>query len=151
MLYTAIVRRRVRNVFDRINRGDFMPMVDGLAESFSYVFHGKHALGGRRKTREAMLRWWARTMRLLPGAHFEVLEVLVTGWPWHTRLAVRLRVNGPLPNGERYENAVFQFITLRWGKISSVETIEDLQRLTRALATVAAAGNDEAAATPIEG
>lgn len=61
----------------------------------------------------------------------------------------RYRVSGPLPNGERYENTVFQFMTLRWGKVSSVETIEDLQILERALKVVAASGKPEAIADPI--
>jgi hypothetical protein len=60
-------------------------------------------------------------------------------------------VSGPLPNGERYENLVFQFMTLRWGKVSSVETVEDLQVLERALQIVAEAGNSEAGAAPIVG
>jgi hypothetical protein len=37
-------------------------------------------------TKEAMVRWWERTMDLLPGAKFEVLEVLVNGGPWRTRI-----------------------------------------------------------------
>ena len=40
-------------------------------------------------------------------------------------------------------------MTLRWGKVVSVETLEDLQVLDRALATVAAAGVAETSAAPI--
>ena len=47
-MYAMIVRAKVRGVFDRINRGDYQSMVDGLADDFVYVFHGEHALGGRR-------------------------------------------------------------------------------------------------------
>ena len=151
MIYAAIVRRKVRGTFDQINAGNYQAMIDGLDSPFEYVFHGTHALGGRRVTTAAMRRWWERTFDLLPGAKFEVLEVLVTGGPWKTRIAVRNRVSGPLPNGERYENLVFQFMTLRWGKVSSVETVEDLQVLERALHIVAESGNSEARAAPIVG
>lgn len=67
-MYHAIVRARVRGVFEQINAGNPREMVDGLADEFVYLFHGEHALGGRRTTRAAMVRWWERTLRLLPGA-----------------------------------------------------------------------------------
>ena len=149
MVYTRIVRARVRATFDRINDGDYRTMVDGLAPSFTYRFHGDHALGGVRTSRESMLRWWERVVRLLPGARFEVQDVLVNGGPWNTRIAVRSLVAGDLPDGTRYENTVFQFMTLVWGRVSSVETVEDLQVLERALEAVASVGVEEARAAPI--
>lgn len=148
-MYATIVRRKVRGIFDRINQGDYLPMVDGLADEFVYVFHGEHALGGRRTTREAMIRWWERTLRLLPGAQFDLRDVLVRGGPWQTRVATRALVSGALPDGSRYENTVFQFLTLRWGRVTEVETVEDLQVLQNALAIVAASGVAEASAAPI--
>lgn len=149
-MYKAIVRAKVQHVFDRINAGDYQAMVDGLADEFTYVFHGDHALGGRRTSRDAMVLWWERTMRLLPGARFDLQDILVNGGPWRTRVATRARVSGTLPGGEPYENTVFQFLTLRWGRVSEVETVEDLQVLEKALALVAAAGVHEALAAPIE-
>lgn len=148
-MYAMIVRAQVRGVFERINRGDYRSMVDGLADEFVYVFHGEHALGGRRTTHDAMTRWWERTLRLLPGARFDVRDVLVSGGPWRTRVATRAVVSGPLPDGSRYGNTVFQFLTLRWGRVTEVETVEDLQVLERALAVVAASGVPEALAPPI--
>ena len=148
-MYKRIVRAKVRTVFERINAGDYMAMVDGLAPSFEYRFHGDHALGGRRTTRESMIRWWERVLDLLPGAQFSIRDVLVNGGPWRTRIAVRAVISGDLPDGTRYENTVFQFMTLAWGKVASVETVEDLQVLERALTAVAEAGKPEAHAAPI--
>ena len=148
-MYHAFVRARVRATFERINVGDYTAMVDGLAPRFEYRFHGEHALGGRRTTRAAMIAWWQRVLRLLPGTRFEVQDVIVNGGPWHTRVAVRARVSGALPGGGHYANTVFQFLTLSWGKVTSVETIEDLQVLGRALRAVADAGLAEAVAPAI--
>lgn len=148
-MYKRIVRGRVRSTFDRINAGDYMTMVDGLAPSFEYRFHGEHALGGRRTSREAMIRWWERTLRLLPGAEFDIQDILVNGAPWRTRVAIRSLVLGTLPGGARYENTVFQFLVLSWGRVISVETIEDLHVIERAFRTVADAGVSEALAAPI--
>ena len=97
-----------------------------------------------------MNRWWERTLRLLPRAQFTLLDVLVNGPPWRTRVATRARVSGDLPDGTRYENTVFQFLTLRWGRVTEVETVEDLEVLQHALAVVASSGIDEALAEPIE-
>ncbi|QIK63224.1 nuclear transport factor 2 family protein [Leucobacter viscericola] len=149
-MYKRIVRARLRDTFDRINEGDYMTMVDGLADSFEYRFHGQHALGGRRTSRASMLLWWQRVFRLLPGMHFAVQDVLVNGGPRRTRVAVRSLVSGALPGGQRYENTVFQFLTIAWGKVESVETIEDLRVLEHALRAVAESGNPEALADPIE-
>lgn len=150
-MYKRIVRAKVLQTFDRINRGDYMAMVDGLAPVFEYHFHGQHALGGRRTSRKAMAHWWQRTLRILQGARFEVQEVLVNGWPWRTRIAVRSLVSGDLPDDGRYENTVFQFMTLAWGRVTAVETVEDLQVLERALDAFAASGLSEAHAAPITG
>lgn len=146
---SSVPCREVRAVFERINDGDYMSMVNGLAPSFEYRFHGDHALGGRRTTRESMIRWWKRVVALLPGARFDIGDVLVNGGPWRTRIAVRASISGNLPGDVRYENTVFQFMTLAWGKVVSVETVEDLQVLERALAAVAESGRTEALAMPI--
>lgn len=143
------MRAKVRSTFESINAGDYRAMINGLAPSFEYRFHGEHALGGRRATRDAMTRWWERTLRLLPGAQFDIEDILVNGSPWSTRIAVRSLVSGTLPGAVSYENTVFQFMTLVWGRVTSVENIEDLQVLERALRAVADAGEREAVAAPI--
>ncbi|AJW79603.1 nuclear transport factor 2 family protein [Clavibacter michiganensis] len=151
MIYSRIVEAKVRSVFDRINAGDHMAMVDGLGDPSSYRFHGDHALGGRRSSRDAMIRWWRRVISVLPGVRFTIHDVIVRGGPGNTRIAVRATVTGPLPNGETYVNTVFPFMTLRWGAVTDVETVEDLQVLAHALDVVAASGDAEAAAAPISG
>lgn len=148
-MYARVVRANVLRTFAAISRGDYMVMVDSLAPQFVYLFHGAHALGGRRTSRAAMIRWWERIVRLLPDLQFTVQEVLVRGWPWRTRVAIRNHISGALPDGTRYENTILQFMTIEWGKVSSIESLEDLQQLDRALAVVAASGQPEALAAPI--
>ena len=121
MLYAAIVQRKIKHTFREINQGNVQPMLDTLADPFVYVFHGTHALGGRRTSKDAMRLWWERVFRLLPGIRFDVQEVVISGWPWNTRVAVRSLVSGDLPNGELYSNTAFQFMKLRWGRITRIE------------------------------
>lgn len=150
MVYRTIVTRKVERTFAEINAGNWQVMVDGLGRDFTYRFHGRHALGGVRSTRESMSAWWERVARLLPGHRIDVQEVVVSGGPRRTRLAVRAVVHGDLPDGSRYENVMFQLMTLRWGKVVEIETLEDLQVLDRALRVVAEHGREEASAAPIE-
>jgi ketosteroid isomerase-like protein len=144
-----IVARRIRQIFARINAGDWETMVRSLATDSTYRFYGDHALGGERKTHEAMRAWWQRVFRLLPGAKFKVRDVLVAGWPWHTRVATDLIVRCTLPDGTPYQNVVNQFVRLRWGRVVEIRTLEDTQKLERALRALAAYGIEEAEAHQI--
>ena len=148
-MYHLIVRAKVRGIFAAISRGDYEPMLASLAPTFRYRFYGDHALGGERHTVEAVRLWWERIFRMLPAPTFEVREVLVTGWPWDTRVATSVRVSAPLPGGAQYDNVVNQFIRMRWGRVTSVETLEDTQNLVRTLDHMAAHGHPEAHAAPI--
>lgn len=64
MLYATIVQRKIKRTFREINQGNVQPMLDTLADPFVYVFHGTHALGGRRTSKDAMRLWWERVFRL---------------------------------------------------------------------------------------
>ncbi len=58
----------------------------------------------------------------------------------------------PVPGGVGRvpcQNDVMQVMTLRWGRIASILTIEDTQRCARLLPDLAAAGIAEAVAAPI--
>lgn len=151
MMYSSIVRRKIEDIFEQVNRRNYAPMLDSLAPSFSYKFHGDHALGGCRTSKEAMARWWERVFRLLPDLKFELQDVLVSGWPWQTKIAIRAGVHGSLPGQTIYNNTMFQIMELRWGKVVKIETIENLQILEQALAAAAEAGASEAQAPPIAG
>ena len=96
-----------------------------------------------------MRLWWERVFRLLPGIRFDVQEVVISGCPWNMRVAVRSLVSGELPNGELYSNTAFQFMKLRWGRITRIETMEDTQILEQALQVVAGSGCVEALEPPM--
>lgn len=148
-LYRAIVAVIVRGYFGELNKGNWQAVNDGLAAEFTYHFHGDHALGGTRRRRATMDAWWQRLFRILPDARWEVQDVLVAGPPWATRVSTHATIRGHLPEGTPYENAFKQRIVLRFGKVVSVETLEDSQRLERAMNALAAKGFEEAVAAPL--
>src|ERR1700689_2577139 len=107
-MYHRIVANKVRSTFAQITTGDWEPMITGMAAEFSYRFYGESALSGERHTIEGLRRWWERSFRLLPDVTFDVQEVIVAGGPWDTRIATRVRVHAPLPDGSSYENVFMQ-------------------------------------------
>lgn len=149
-MYRAIVRRQVAVIWRALNRGDYRPMLDGLARDFTYTFAGDHALGGTRTSRAAMEAWWQRVFRLFPDIRWTLTDVAVSGWPNDTTVLLRLD-SRETAAGTPMRNEVWQRVRLRWGRITEVRTLLDLQQLDEALGLLAAAGVAEAEAEPIVG
>ena len=142
-MYRAIVARKIRRAWKRLDQGDYAYVLDQFAPGFEYHFVGDHALGGTRHSRPAMEAWFERLFGLFPGIRFELADVLVKGWPWNTTAVALIGVRAPV-NGERYQNEVAQTIKIRWGRITSIRTLEDTQKLSGALSVLAETGSVEA-------
>jgi ketosteroid isomerase-like protein len=148
-MYHRFVAYKVRATFAQISTGNWHPMLTGMAPSFSYRFYGSSALAGERHTLEGLRCWWERCFRLLPKPEFQIEEVIVAGGPWATRIATRVRINAALADGSSYENIFMQNMSMRWGRITEIHTLEDTATLQEALDRLATAGIDEARADPI--
>jgi ketosteroid isomerase-like protein len=152
MLYRAIVRHRVRSLFAEANKGNWSAIVDNLAPTFQYRFVGDTPLGGTRRTHRAMRLWFERLYRLFPGSQFVPESIVVEGPPWRTNIMTYVKLRGTAPEGGQpvaYENEFMQLMVLRWGKVISVLTLEDMQRFSNVLPALAAAGVADATAAPI--
>lgn len=147
-MYRAIVKKKVRDSFTALSRGEHEVVVRQLVPDVRYTFVGDHALGGTRSTADGVSRWFERVFRLFPGLRFVPRDVLVGGWPWDTTVLVVADVVGDAA-GEPYANRMSQRLSLSWGRIRSIETVEDTQLLVRTLERIAAAGVPEALAEPI--
>jgi ketosteroid isomerase-like protein len=79
-MYHAIVEKRVRTLFDAVNRGDAEPVLCSFSQRFEHLFLGEnHALSGSRHTLALTRAWYERLYRLLPDIEFEVFRVWVSG------------------------------------------------------------------------
>ena len=148
-MYHAIVARRVRAVFGHLSRGDWDPILAGLADDVHHVFPGDNALGGERRSREAVGRWFDRLGRLFPVHEFTVHRVAPRGWPWDTWVAVEWSARLGPSTGEPYANDGAHWIHIRWGKVDAFHAYLDTERVSAACDAMAAAGVEEAAAPPI--
>jgi ketosteroid isomerase-like protein len=149
-MYRALVRRRVIARFEGpLSEGDFEAMVAQTAPGVVHFFPGRGALAGTRHSREELRSWFERLFGLLPRLRFAVDDIAVAGGPRHTRVMVRWRNSGEAADGEAYANAGCEVIEMRWGRVTWIGAYLDTELVSEALARMAAAGIEEAAATPI--
>jgi ketosteroid isomerase-like protein len=154
-MYRTIVRRQVMHYFDEANRGNWAAIVDGFTEPFNYRFIGESPLGGTRTSKPKLRMWFERLYRLFPGAQFYPQTIVIEGPPWNTKAMtyVKIKMKEQLLPDEKqlYENEFMQLITIKWGKMVSIVTIEDTQRFVCALPAMAKAGYVDALGEKIEG
>lgn len=149
-MYRAFVRRRIRGVFlGPLSRGDYEAVVANTGRSVVHTFPGEGALAGTRRSQESLRVWFERLFRLFPVLRFEVDEVIVTGWPWRTTVAVRWRDWGHAADGEPYANRGCEVFEIRWGRATAIHQYLDTRAIDDALERMAAAGIEEAAAPPV--
>jgi len=149
-MYHAFVRRRIRSTFlHELSRGDYPALVNRTAWGVVHTFPGHGALGGTRRSRDALRQWFERLFRLFPVLRFEVDDVAVTGWPWRTLAVVQWRDWGEAADGEPYENRGCEVFEIRWGRATRINQYLDTGVIRDSLARMASAGIEEAAAPPI--
>ncbi len=88
MLYSYIVKSKIRQTFDHVNNHRWD---EGVAAVVPHVHHrvsGVHALGGERHSKEALRRWFERLGRVLPNLQIKVNNIWVQGLPWNTTVFV---------------------------------------------------------------
>jgi ketosteroid isomerase-like protein len=150
-MYHAIVRRRIRGLFDAVNSGDAAPVIAALAPQFEHFFQGNHALGGSRTTLAAATAWYARLYRLLPDIHFDLRWIRVSGPPWDTLAVIDWDETNSGTDGVRTYNRGIHVVKLVWGRMAFLGIYPDTAGLIATLDRLAKAGTAEAHAAPIVG
>ena len=148
-MYHAIVRRRVVDLFRAVSSGDAEPVLRTFAPRFEHTFLGESALGGTRRTLSATRRWYERLYRLLPDIKFDLKDILVSGGPWNTLVAVSWEETNSATDGVRTYNRGVHLMQLRWGRAMRLVICPDTVDLKATLDRLGTAGNTEALALPI--
>jgi ketosteroid isomerase-like protein len=131
-MYKFIVKRIVRRTFAHLSRGEYESVVRAFGPESRFFFAGEHALGGERRGREPVRRFFEDMLRLFPGIQIVPQDVLVNGWPWNTVVANHFTVSAPAAGGE-YRNEGVQILRLRWGRVVEDLIFEDTQRIAAEL------------------
>jgi len=148
-VYHRIVERRIRRTFADLNAGDVDYAARQFVEPVRHAMVGDHALGGTRCTEPKVREWYARLHRIFPDLRFELLAVLVRGWPWHTVIAAEWTDHFTLRDGTQGSNQGVHVVELRWGRAKALTVHCDTARLKSYLERIGAAGVAEALAAPI--
>jgi ketosteroid isomerase-like protein len=147
-MYRAIVHKRIRALFDAVNRGDAEPVLRAFAREFEHSFLGDSALGGSRRTLTSTRRWYERLYRLLPGIRFELRRIWVSGGPWNTLVLVDWDETNSA-GGVLTTNRGVHVLQLKWGRATRLMICPDTVGLKATLERLVLAGHAEAQAAPI--
>jgi ketosteroid isomerase-like protein len=138
-MYKTAARWMIRRSIDKLNKGDYQPILAMFADDATLSFPGDNswahqyrriepgrepALTHRGKVEiEGFLRRYVGE-----GIHMVVDDILVNGPPWNTRAAARVHhwIGGP-DGRDVYANRAVLFVTTKWGKIRSQEDYEDTE------------------------
>ena len=64
MLYSYIVKKRIRQTFDHVNYHRWDEVLKPVAPNVHHRFAGAHSLSGERHDKETLRRWFERLGRL---------------------------------------------------------------------------------------
>jgi ketosteroid isomerase-like protein len=148
-MYHYIVKKTAVRNFTRVNEHDYDAVLKSCAPDIHHRFGGHHALGGERRGRDVLRRWFGRLQRLAPTLRLEVRDVWVKGWPHRTFVIIRWDATQTLPDGSPYENHGVHVIEMRWGRVVDIDANEDSQRVAEGLEVFATSGIAEATADPL--
>jgi ketosteroid isomerase-like protein len=123
-MYRWTVSRIVRMVYGRAIAGDDRLMMRAAASDVTFTFPGHSSFGTTLVGREALSEWLARFRSFEPT--FNIRDVVVSGPPWHMRVAVLFRD----AIGPSYENEGVEWLTFRWGRVQSLEVFLDTERVS---------------------
>lgn len=148
-MYATIVKNRLIHVFERLSKGDHGPALTALAVDCVHRFPGDHALGGERRDMATTRAWYARLASIFPDLHFDLRDVLVSGFPWDTRAVVTWRDRFTLPSGEVGSNEGVHVLRMRWGRVTELTVHCDTARLADYCRRIAVQGVADAALPPL--
>ncbi len=148
-MYHAIVKKRIHQLFDAVNRGDAEPVLAGFAPRFEHAFLGEHALGGARHSLELTRRWYQRLYALMPDIHFTLERIAISGGPWRTLATAEWTETNSGTDGVRTRARGVHLVELSWGRMTRLLICPDTTLLTATLRRLEASGNHLAAEAPL--
>jgi ketosteroid isomerase-like protein len=140
-VYHAIVGRRLREAYRRVGAGDYDAVISICTPDVHVRVPGDGPLSGTFESVEEYERWFERVFRLAERLDFEIVELLVKGPPWNTRIGVEWIDTVTARDGATYVNEGAHFIHMRWGRITALDYRWNTELVTASLAHAAAEGN----------
>lgn len=123
-MYRWGVAQLVRYGYRRLVEGHPELLFRLAADDIHFQFPGISSFAADTWDKAALRRWMGRFISLSP--EFTVLDVVVTGMPWNTRVAVRFSD----AIGDFYRNDGVEYLRLRWGRVQEIRVFLDTEAVT---------------------
>lgn len=148
-MYHAIVKRKMRDSFDQINKGNYAAIVRQFAPTAEHWFSGSHALAGRRGDVQQIQEWYDRLAEIFPDLRFQITKLVVGGWPWDTSALIEWVDFIGDREGAAFSNQGVHVIRLKWGKVTELHVYCDTQLLAAICERLGSQGVSVAVEEPI--
>ena len=125
-MWSWLARRVISANLDRLNAGDYRPLLRMDTENIRFRFPGDSSWATELEGKEALGRWLQRFVDT--GLQIAADEVVVQGPPWKMTVCVRGTDHLETPAGETvYANRYVLWGTMAWGRLRAYEAYEDTQ------------------------
>jgi ketosteroid isomerase-like protein len=114
-VYAWLVLKLIRLGYAQVVAGRPQLFLRLAADDVEFVFPGDNSFAGSYRGKAQLGAWLERFASLQPK--FTVHDVMVSGPPWNTRVAVRFSD----AIGADYRNDGMEQLQLRWGRLHRVE------------------------------
>jgi ketosteroid isomerase-like protein len=151
IMYHAIMRSKVKDVFKSLSHGDYQPVLSSLAPNFEHWFIGNHALSGLRTSMPVTRAWYERLYKIFPDLRFELTNIVIKGSPWGTTVTIEWRDFFTLRNGRQGSNCGVHIVHFKWAKIDSLRIYCDTKLLIESLEIQSTHGVEDAGQLPLIG
>ena len=122
-MYRWIVGRIARRLIGQVVAGRPESALRMAAPDIRSVFPGDSSFAADYRDRASFAEWVRRFAALRPD--YVVDDVIVTGPPWNTRVAMRFQDR----IGTDYENQGMHYLKMRWGKLIHDEVFLDTKAI----------------------
>ena len=148
-MYHNIIKNKLKSNFKSLSQGNYQALLDTVHNNVEHQFLGDSPIGGARKSKEKLTRWFERVYRLFPSLKFEIKDIFVTGFPWHTKAAVEWEAQVTPAKGNVYKNSGVHIVTIKWGKATKISAYENADLVAQACKKMLAEGIEEAGESQI--
>jgi ketosteroid isomerase-like protein len=104
--------------------GDCDLVLKLMSDDVRFIFPGTSSFAADSTGKEEIERWLRRFVAMHP--RYEILDVMVSGPPWNTRLGVRVRDR----IGDDYSNEAMHYLRMRWGKVCYDQVFVDTEAVS---------------------
>lgn len=123
-MYASLIGRLIRKGYAEAVAGDPKLLLAMAADDVEFTFPGHNSFAGTLRGPAQLRAWMARFASLQPD--FQVHDVIVSGPPWHLRVAVTFSD----AIGGDYRNDGVEVLDVRWGRLRRLTVHLDTEQIS---------------------